>query len=75
MIYFIGTPVQLAKEMVEIIKGNKEALRSHTKQQKFRNQAEKVSYLSRRQFIEDRLRVKIVSFHLLTDMKISISIL
>lgn len=54
----LGRPVELAKEIAEIIKGNKEALRSHTKQQKFKNQTEKLSYISRRQFIEDRLKVK-----------------
>lgn len=53
----LGKPVQLAKEMADIIKGNKEALMSQTKQQKFRNQTEKMSYISRRQFIEDRLKV------------------
>lgn len=42
--------------MADIVKGNKEALMSHTKP-KFTNQKDKVAYISRRQFIEDRLRV------------------
>lgn len=60
--FIVGTPVQLAKEMVDIIKGNKAALSTSTKQKKFRNQADKMSYISRRQFIEDRLRVSFCFF-------------
>lgn len=52
-----GTPVELAKEIAFIINGNREALKSHT-QKVFKNNKEKVGYLNRRQFIEDRLKVK-----------------
>ncbi|XP_018575922.1 separin [Anoplophora glabripennis] len=50
-----GNCVELAQEMMSIIKGNKEALMSH-KQKVFKNHKEKLNYMSRRQSIENRLK-------------------